>query len=87
MTQLTCQCYKTQINGQYTLSSFCYLEKELLNFAIVFIKNRGNIQEVERELGISYSTVRRMLDQTIQGLGFSTVRTGENYSRRGYTTI
>ena len=72
VTQLTCQGCKTQINGQYTLNEFCYLDKELLNFAIVFIKNRGNIKEVERELGISYPTVRRMLDQTIQGLGFTT---------------
>lgn len=74
VTQLTCQGCKTQISGQYTLNEFCYLEKELLNFAIVFIKNRGNIKEVERELGISYPTVRRMLDQTIQGLGFTTTQ-------------
>ena len=43
VTQLTCQGCKTQINGQYTLNEFCYLDKELLNFAIVFIKNRGNV--------------------------------------------
>ena len=74
VTQLTCQECKTQINGKYILNEFCYLDKDLLNFAIVFIKNRGNIKEVERELGISYPTVRRMLDQTIQGLGFMTAQ-------------
>ena len=41
VTQLTCQGCKTQINGQYTLNEFCYLDKELLNFAIVFIKGLG----------------------------------------------
>ena len=58
VTQLSCQCCKTQMNGQYRLNKFSYLPKELLVFTEVFLKNRGNIKEVERELGISYPTVR-----------------------------
>ena len=73
VTQLSCHGCKTQINGQYQLNKFSYLPKELLQFAEVFLKNRGNIKEVERELGISYPTVRRMLNQTIQGLGYQTM--------------
>ena len=75
VTQLSCQCCKTQMNGQYRLNKFSYLPKELLVFTEVFLKNRGNIKEVERELGISYPTVRRMLDQTIQSLGYQTTET------------
>lgn len=63
------------MNGQYRLNKFSYLPKELLVFTEVFLKNRGNIKEVERELGISYPTVRRMLDQTIQSLGYQTTET------------
>lgn len=73
VTQLSCHGCQTQINGQYQLNKFSYLPKELLRFAEVFLKNRGNIKEVERELGISYPTVRRMLDQTIQELGYQTI--------------
>jgi len=35
------------------------------------MKNRGNIKEVEKELGVSYPTVRRLLDNTIEALGYS----------------
>jgi hypothetical protein len=37
----------------------------------VFIKNRGIIREVERELGVSYPTVRARLDEVIAALGYS----------------
>jgi len=37
----------------------------------MFMKNRGNIKEVEKELGVSYPTVRRLLDNTIEALGYS----------------
>jgi hypothetical protein len=36
----------------------------------MFIKNRGNIKEIEKELGISYPTVRRLLDEVIEALGY-----------------
>lgn len=36
----------------------------------VFLKCRGNIKEVEKELGISYPTVRNRLEGVIQALGF-----------------
>jgi hypothetical protein len=37
---------------------------------MTFVKCRGNVKEMERELDISYWTVRRMLDDLIQRLGF-----------------
>ncbi len=36
----------------------------------MFIKNRGNIKEVEKELGISCPTVRNRLDAVIAALGY-----------------
>ena len=41
-----------------------------MDFVKVFIKCRGNIKDVEKELGISYPTVRGKLDSVIRGLGF-----------------
>lgn len=39
-------------------------------FAETFIKCRGNIKEVEKELGISYPTVRSKLDEMILALDY-----------------
>jgi hypothetical protein len=36
----------------------------------IFIKNRGNVKEMERELGLSYPTVRNKLEAVIKELGF-----------------
>ncbi len=42
-----------------------------IDFVEVFLKNRGVIREVERELGVSYPTVRGRLDEVIQALGYA----------------
>jgi hypothetical protein len=47
------------------------LTRAQIDFIEVFIKNRGIIREVERELGVSYPTVRARLDEVIQALGYS----------------
>lgn len=41
-----------------------------MDFIEVFIKCRGNIKDVEKELGISYPTVSNRLDGIIQALGY-----------------
>jgi hypothetical protein len=46
---------------------------------LIFIKNRGNIKEVEKELDISYPTVRNKLDDLIELLGFPVSREQEDY--------
>lgn len=53
------------------MSKFEYLTSEQLNFIEVFLKNRGNIKDVEKELGISYPTVRAKLDEVIGALGYN----------------
>jgi hypothetical protein len=52
------------------MSKFEYLSGEQLRFIEVFLKNRGNIKDVEKELGISYPTVRAKLDEVISALGY-----------------
>ncbi|MDP6182232.1 MAG: DUF2089 family protein, partial [Gammaproteobacteria bacterium] len=37
-------------------------------FADVFIRNRGIIRDVEAELGVSYPTVRSMLDGVVDAM-------------------
>lgn len=70
VTELSCRRCHTKISGEFQLCKFCSLDKEKKYFAEVFIKCRGNIKEIEKELGISYPTVRKLLDEVIQALGY-----------------
>lgn len=70
VTKLSCTHCSTEISGDFTLSKFNYLSKEHLYFIEVFIKNKGNIKQIEKELGISYPTVKKNLDEVIVSLGY-----------------
>ncbi len=71
ITQLKCQECDIEISGTFKMCNFCQLDEEMKFFIASFIKCRGNIKEVEKELGISYPTVRNRLDKAIEALGFN----------------
>lgn len=68
VVKLQCENCDTVIENDFCLSKFDYLSTEDLFFAETFLKCRGNIKEVEKELKISYPTVRSRLDDIIQKL-------------------
>lgn len=72
--KLRCNKCGTVIENDFEFSKFEYLEEEHLNFMEVFLKCRGNIKDVEKELGISYPTVRAKLDEVISALGYTEVK-------------
>lgn len=67
--KLECSNCKTTIENDFTLSKFASLSAEQMRFVEVFLISRGNIKEVEKELGISYPTVRGKLNDIITLLG------------------
>ncbi|WP_010233100.1 DUF2089 domain-containing protein [Clostridium arbusti] len=69
ITKLSCPKCSTSIQGDFQPCEFCRLPEEDLDFIKVFIKCRGSIKDVEKELGISYPTVRGKLDVVIKALG------------------
>ncbi|MGL4774022.1 MAG: DUF2089 domain-containing protein [Clostridium sp.] len=69
--KLKCSSCSTIIENDFNLSKFDYLNEEQLRFVEIFIKCRGNIKEVEKELNISYPTVRAKLDEVILTLGYN----------------
>lgn len=69
VTQLTCTSCGTGVVGKFELSPFFRLSNESLKFLEVFVRNRGNVKEMERETGESYWTIRRQLDEVIQEMG------------------
>lgn len=72
VARLKCDSCDTVIENNFRLSKFDYLTDEELYFTETFIRCRGNIKEVEKELGISYPTVRSKLDTVIKRLGYET---------------
>lgn len=71
VTGLECTNCGTELKGRFTLSKFNYLDTEKLYFIEIFVKNRGNIKMVEKEMGLSYPTIKKMLDEVIEQLGYS----------------
>lgn len=72
VTQLTCSVCGTGVVGHFELSPFFRLSNQSLQFLETFIRNRGNVKEVERETGESYWAIRRHLDEVITEMGFAT---------------
>ncbi|MDE6414112.1 MAG: DUF2089 domain-containing protein [Anaeroplasmataceae bacterium] len=70
VTELSCKCCDTKLTGDFQLSKFDYLSTELQEFALIFIKNAGNIKGVEKDLGVSYPTVKKNLAELIKNLGY-----------------
>ena len=71
VTRLSCEECGTTMEGRFTGCRFCSLSPEEELFLLTFLKNRGSIKDVERELGISYPTVRAALDNLIASLGLT----------------
>lgn len=80
-TRLKCKKCETIIENDFELSKFSYLSAEQLNFIEVFIKCRGNIKDVEKELRISYPTVRSKLDDVISALGYIPSKTKDETNK------
>jgi hypothetical protein len=68
VSRLTCDNCKTSLEGNFSPCKYCRLSNEQIEFLEIFIGCRGNIKEVERELGISYPTVRNRLEGLIEAL-------------------
>lgn len=82
ITRLQCTHCHTTIENHFELSKFASLTNEQLRFIEIFLLCRGNIKEVEKELGVSYPTVRGKLDDVIAALGYSTNRKQEKMERK-----
>lgn len=74
VVKLKCDNCGTVIENEFELSKFAYLSAEELNFIEVFLKCRGSIKDVEKELGVSYPTVRGKLDDVLSSLGYTVTK-------------
>jgi hypothetical protein len=68
ISRLHCRSCGTALEGEFGVGRFGRLSKEQLALLESFLRARGNLKEMERELGISYPTVRGRVDALVRAL-------------------
>ncbi|HET6379878.1 MAG TPA: DUF2089 domain-containing protein [candidate division Zixibacteria bacterium] len=71
ISRLHCRSCGTALEGEFQVGRFGRLSREQLALLESFLRSRGNLKEMERELGISYPTVRARVDALIRALGLA----------------
>ena len=77
VTRLHCASCGTTLEGDFSVGRFGRLGRDQMALLESFLRSRGNLREMERELGISYPTVRARVDGLVRALGLADDRVGE----------
>ena len=70
VTRLHCRSCGTTLEGEFSVGRFGRLSREQVVLLESFLRSRGNLRDMERELGISYPTVRTRVEALVRALGF-----------------
>jgi hypothetical protein len=70
VTRLRCTSCGTTLEGEFTVGRFARLSRDQMALLESFLRSRGNLRDIEREMGISYPTVRSRVEALVRALGF-----------------
>jgi hypothetical protein len=70
VTRLHCGSCGTTLEGDFSVGRFGRLSRDQMTLLESFLRSRGNLRDMERELGISYPTVRSRVEALVRALGF-----------------
>jgi hypothetical protein len=70
VTRLRCGSCGTTLEGEFSVGRFARLTRDQTALLESFLRSRGNLRDIERELGISYPTVRARVEALVRALGF-----------------
>ena len=70
VTRLHCGECGTTIEGEFGVGRYGRLTREQTQVLESFLRSRGNLRDMERELLISYPTVRSRVEALVRALGF-----------------
>jgi hypothetical protein len=70
VTRLHCRNCDTSIEGNFVIGAFDRLSPEHLAFAETFIRCEGKLNRMEKEMGLSYPTLRARLNDLRKAMGF-----------------
>ena len=71
---LSCKQCGTEVTGLYDLPVLACLPKDYQMFVLNFVKCSGSLKDMAKQLGLSYPTVRNLLDEIIEKI--------ENYGKQ-----
>lgn len=87
VTRLNCRSCGTSIEGEFSVGRFARLSREQLALLESFLRSRGNLRELERELGVSYPTVRARVDALVRALGLAPATDSDPDGVAGETAV
>jgi hypothetical protein len=70
VTRIYCRDCDTTYEGRFSVAPFANLTPEQLNFLLAFIRAEGRISRMEKEIGLSYPTIRSRLQEVIRTMGY-----------------
>ncbi len=70
VTGISCRNCNTNIEGRFSSRSFSQLTPKQMDFVETFVRLEGKITRMEKELNLSYPTIRKLLHDVIRGLGY-----------------
>ena len=70
ITRLHCRSCDTSIEGHFELGRLGRLTQEQWVFVETFIRCEGKLNRMEKELGMSYPTLRARLTEIIRDMGY-----------------
>jgi hypothetical protein len=73
---LICEACSTEVSGIYDLPLLASLTAQEQDFIIEFVKSSGSLKIMAQKLGLSYPTVRNLLDDVI-----TKIETNQNNSK------
>ena len=68
VTRLHCRSCATTLEGDFNVGRFARLSREQFALLESFLRSKGNLKEMERELGLSYPTVRARVEALLRAL-------------------
>ena len=70
VTQISCRDCDTTIDGRFSSRTFSQLTPKQMDFVETFVRLEGKITHMEKELGYSYPTIRKLLHDVIRAVGY-----------------
>jgi hypothetical protein len=77
ISELSCRDCEVKIRGKFEVPMFARLTDEEREFLMIFLRSRGSLRDVQRELALSYPTVRSRLDALLAKMGIVTSRASQ----------
>jgi hypothetical protein len=75
VTRLNCGECGTTLEGSFSVGRFGRLNRDQMTLLESFLRSRGNLREMERELGLSYPTIRGRVEALVRALGLGDAAT------------